>query len=173
MPFGVRLVQEISIPLTTPFARFPPQFFLHRRLESFIKYFKSLLLIGRSTSLFVFSDIVLCELVAFQSIAVNMTHSTMPIAIVGMSCRLPGGVSSPEDLWQICAEQRDVWKSIPNERMNNDAFYHPDPGRNGTVGRCPFSAIILPLLTLANSPMSAAAISLQRIQGFSMPSSSI
>lgn len=59
------------------------------------------------------------------------------IAIVGLSCRLPGGVSKPEDLWRVCAEQHDVWQPIPNERMNNDAFYHPDPGRNGTVSGCP------------------------------------
>ena len=63
---------------------------------------------------------------------------TMAIAVVGMSCRLPGGATDPERLWQMCAEQRDVWQPIPKDRLNTAAFYHPDPGRNGTVGRTPF-----------------------------------
>ena len=57
----------------------------------------------------------------------------MPIAIVGLSCRLPGGISDPKALWHLCAEQRDAWQPLPNERMNNASFYHPDPARNGTV----------------------------------------
>ena len=62
-----------------------------------------------------------------------MKDDTMPIAIVGLSCRLPGGATSTEKLWKMCVEGRDVWQPIPEERMNNGAYYHPDPGRNGTV----------------------------------------
>jgi len=57
----------------------------------------------------------------------------MPIAIVGLSCRLPGAASCTDNLWRMCAEKHDVWQPIPKERMNNGAFYHPDPNRNGTV----------------------------------------
>lgn len=57
----------------------------------------------------------------------------MPIAIVGIGCRYPGDATNPEKLWKICAEQRDAWSAIPKERFNADAFYHPDPSRNGTV----------------------------------------
>ena len=57
----------------------------------------------------------------------------MPIAIVGMGCRYPGGATSPEKLWEMCAEQRDAWSTIPKDRFNADEFYHPDPSRNGTV----------------------------------------
>ncbi|WP_349294410.1 beta-ketoacyl synthase N-terminal-like domain-containing protein [Streptomyces sp. HU2014] len=39
-----------------------------------------------------------------------------PIAIVGMSCRLPGGVESPEDLWRLVAEGRDVVSDLPGDR---------------------------------------------------------
>ena len=61
----------------------------------------------------------------------------MPIAIVGMSCRLPGNITSPEELWRVCDEQRDVWQPIPVERLNREAYYHPDPNRNGTVSVIP------------------------------------
>ncbi|WP_374104554.1 type I polyketide synthase, partial [Streptomyces sp. HB132] len=38
------------------------------------------------------------------------------IAIVGMSCRFPGGVRSPEDLWQLLAEERDAMTPYPTDR---------------------------------------------------------
>ncbi|KAG8533016.1 Type I Iterative PKS [Bacidia gigantensis] len=56
----------------------------------------------------------------------------IPIAIIGMGCRYPGGATDPSKLWQMCVEQRDVWSPIPKDRFNSKVFYHPDPGRNGT-----------------------------------------
>ncbi|KAH7030733.1 uncharacterized protein B0I36DRAFT_288346 [Microdochium trichocladiopsis] len=49
-----------------------------------------------------------------------------PIAIIGMGCRLPGGVSSPEELWTLVETKGSGWKLVPSERWNRDAFYHPD-----------------------------------------------
>lgn len=66
-------------------------------------------------------------------VAPDYGDKTMPIAIVGMACRYPGEATDPERLWKTCAEQRDVWQTTPPERFNQGIFYHPDPGRNGTV----------------------------------------
>ncbi|MGZ4511845.1 MAG: SDR family NAD(P)-dependent oxidoreductase, partial [Mycobacterium sp.] len=56
-----------------------------------------------------------------------------PIAIVGMSCRYPGGVNSPDDLWQMLIERRDVLSDFPTDRgWDLAGIYNPDPDVAGT-----------------------------------------
>src|ERR1700723_504087 len=66
-----------------------------------------------------------------------LERSSEPIAIVGMSCRFPGGVDSPESLWQMVADGRDVMSDFPNDRGWDVAgLFDPDPdARHKTYAR--------------------------------------
>ncbi|KOV69846.1 polyketide synthase, partial [Streptomyces sp. NRRL WC-3618] len=56
-----------------------------------------------------------------------------PIAIVAMSCRFPGGVHTPEDLWRLLTDGEEAITEFPEGRgWDTASLYDPDPDRVGT-----------------------------------------
>jgi polyketide synthase 5 len=54
-----------------------------------------------------------------------------PVAVIGMACRLPGGIDSPELLWQALVRGDDLISEIPPDRWSIDDHYDPEPGIPG------------------------------------------
>jgi polyketide synthase 5 len=63
-------------------------------------------------------------------LAMSKTPAT-PIAIIGMACRLPGGIGSPDQLWEALLRGDDLVTEIPPDRWDADEYYDPEPGVPG------------------------------------------
>jgi polyketide synthase 5 len=54
-----------------------------------------------------------------------------PIAVIGMACRLPGGIDSPDLLWEALLRGDDLVTEVPPDRWDADEYYDPEPGVSG------------------------------------------
>ncbi len=59
------------------------------------------------------------------------SNAAVPIAVVGIGCRLPGDIDSPALLWDALLRGEDLVTEVPPERWDNDEFYDPQPGTPG------------------------------------------
>lgn len=57
----------------------------------------------------------------------------LPIAVIGVACRFPGGSSNPEKLWEMLANEKSAWSKIRSDRFTQSSFEHPSSAVGGTV----------------------------------------
>ncbi len=56
-----------------------------------------------------------------------------PIAVVGIGCRLPGGVTGPDSYWELLESGTNAVIEVPADRWDGDAYYDPDPMAPGRM----------------------------------------
>lgn len=59
--------------------------------------------------------------------------STVPVAVIGMSCRFPGGANDSSAFWSMLSEGRNGWSDVPTDRYNEKAFYGDNFQEQGTI----------------------------------------
>ncbi|MDC3955567.1 type I polyketide synthase [Polyangium jinanense] len=88
----------------------------------------------QALSRFLLTEVMkLGEEVAPARAATPIVAEDDPIAIVGIGCRFPGGVSGPESFWELLQRGDDVIREVPRDRWNIDDYYDPDPDARGKM----------------------------------------
>ncbi|KCG07958.1 sulfolipid-1 biosynthesis phthioceranic/hydroxyphthioceranic acid synthase, partial [Mycobacterium tuberculosis] len=59
------------------------------------------------------------------------TATATSVAVIGMACRLPGGIDSPQRLWEALLRGDDLVGEIPADRWDANVYYDPEPGVPG------------------------------------------
>ncbi|MGV0625189.1 sulfolipid-1 biosynthesis phthioceranic/hydroxyphthioceranic acid synthase [Mycolicibacter minnesotensis] len=55
----------------------------------------------------------------------------MPVAVIGLACRLPGGIDSPQRFWEALLRGADLVDEVPADRWDVDTYYSAEPGAPG------------------------------------------
>jgi acyl transferase domain-containing protein/acyl carrier protein/ribosomal protein S18 acetylase RimI-like enzyme/protein-L-isoaspartate O-methyltransferase len=60
-------------------------------------------------------------------------NGQQPVAIIGAACRLPQGISGPDDLWSLLRAGKHAIGEVPASRWDIDRYYDPEPGKDGAI----------------------------------------
>ena len=74
-----------------------------------------------------------------------------PLAVVGMGCRLPGGIDSPSAFWEALLDGIDAIRDVPADRWDHSRFHDTNPEKSGVIRNAKVS-INLMVSSLAISP---------------------
>lgn len=58
------------------------------------------------------------------------------LAIIGIGCRLPGGIDGPDQYWRALLERRDGVRAVPKDRWDGERYYDPDGDKAGATRSC-------------------------------------
>ncbi|RAH81576.1 polyketide synthase [Aspergillus japonicus CBS 114.51] len=61
------------------------------------------------------------------------TFQREPIAVVGIGCRLPGGINSAKKFWDALCQGLDLITDVPGDRFDINSFHHPDSQAYGAI----------------------------------------
>jgi len=82
-------------------------------------------------------EVYMEQLLGFKSqeqlIVTQRAYQSDPIAIIGMSCRFPGGVESPEAFWELLIKGIDGISEVPPDRWDNAAYFSENPEEPGKI----------------------------------------
>lgn len=70
---------------------------------------------------------------SFSSSTTPRSQPLEGLAVIGFSLRFPGEACDEESFWKMILDGRCAMTEFPKDRMNIDAFYHPDADRTDTV----------------------------------------
>ena len=84
-----------------------------------------------------------------------------PIAIIGMSMKFPESATTLGSFWEMLLRGKSAMTEFPKDRLNIDAFYHPDSNRYGTVSTRP-DLLFPSFLTKPKAPSSRRPFSQTR-----------
>src|SRR5690349_4493557 len=56
-----------------------------------------------------------------------------PIAVIGLGCRFPAGINTPEEFWAFLQAGGDAIQEIPKDRWDNDVYYDANPDAPGKI----------------------------------------
>jgi acyl carrier protein len=86
--------------------------------------------------------------------SLSIASGRAPIAIIGIACRLPGRIDSPEAYWNLLASGADAVCEVPIERWDVDALFDPDPSAPGKIlsSASPSSSRGMPSRTAGSIP---------------------